>query len=134
MKPKLNVLFVFLLCLFSKFTFSQSSFSCNYREYCNWNALTEEFENCEGYEEASLFVMNETETMFTHTIESMKSSYYVSEKEYDSENDVHTYDVTSDVGNNYYYIFDIKNKEIRAVFTNDDGNIMLIRFYVKAMF
>ena len=78
--------------------------------------------------------MNESETMFTHTIESMKSSYFVSEKEYDSENDVHTYDVTSDVGNNYYYIFDIKNKEIRAVFTNEDGNIMLIRFYVKAMF
>jgi hypothetical protein len=78
--------------------------------------------------------MNEAETMFTHTIESMKSTYYVSSKEYDAENDVYTYFVTSDVGNKYYYVFDPKNKEIRAAFIDENDKSMLLRFYVKAIF
>lgn len=77
--------------------------------------------------------MNESETMFTHTIESMQSTYYVSEREYDSENDVWTYNVTSDVGNKYLYIFDPKNKEVRALYVRD-GKTMLLTFYVKAVF
>lgn len=124
-----------LLCFlsFSTFAFAQSSFSCHYREYCDWNPSSGKYENCEGYDEASLFVMNEQETMFTHTIESMKSTYYVNKKEYDAENDVYTYDVTSDVGNKYFYIFDPKNKEVRAVFTKD-GETRMVRFYVKSIF
>lgn len=112
---------------------AQTSYSCHYREYCDWNDVDDKFENCEGYDEASLFVMNKDETMFSHTIETMKSTYYVQKKEYDAENDVYTYDVVSDVGNKYFYIFDTKNKEIRAVFTKDD-QIRLVRFYIKAVF
>lgn len=112
---------------------AQTSFSCHYREYCYWNDYTEEFGNCEGYDESSLFVMNDNETMFTHTIESMKSTYYVQEREYDSEKELWFYTVTSDVGNKYIYVFDPKNKEIRALFTRD-GKTALLRFYVKAIF
>lgn len=78
--------------------------------------------------------MNEAETMFTHTTETMKSSYYVTGREYDSEYDVYTYLVTSDVGNKYYYIFDLKNKEIRALIKDENDNLQLLRFYVKAIF
>ncbi len=131
MKAKLTTLILLTFMFLS--SFSQTSFSCYYREYCYWNENTEEFENCEGYEEASLFVINESETMFTHTIESMKSTYYVNDSEYDSENDVFTYDVVSDVGNEYLYIFDPSNKEVRAVFVQD-GATVLVRFYVKAIF
>lgn len=112
---------------------AQTSFSCTAREYCYWNEKTEKYENCEGYEESSLFVMNEAETMFTHTIEKMKSTYYVDSKEYDTKNDVYTYNVTSDVGNKYFYIYDVKNKEVRAVF-NSEGKTVLLTFTVKAMF
>ena len=112
---------------------AQSSFSCTYRQYCDWDEATQKFANCKGYEENSLFVMNKAETMFTHTIEEMKSTYYVNSKEYDSKNDVYTYNVTSDVGNKYYYIFDPKNKEVRAVFTRD-GKTTLLTFTVKAIF
>ena len=112
---------------------AQTSFSCTYREYCYWNETTKKYENCEGYEESSLFVMNKAETMFTHTIESLKSTYYVESKEYDEEYDVYTYFVTSDVGNKYYYIFDPKNKEVKAVFINE-GKTVLLTFTVKAIF
>ena len=114
---------------------AQVSFSCYHREYCDWNEATQNYEdNCRGYDEASLFVMNESETMFTHTTENIKSTYYVKEREYDEENDVWTYNVTSDVGNEYYYIFDPNNKEIRVVIVDDDEDITLLRFYVKAIF
>ena len=112
---------------------AQISFSCTYRQYCEWNEYTEKFGNCQGYEESSLFVMNENETMFTHTIETMKSTYYVNSKEYDKEKDVWSYNVTSDVGNNYLYVFDPKNKEIRALYIKD-GKTMMIVFTFKAIF
>ena len=113
---------------------AQVSFSCYHREYCPWDDDLGDFVDCHGYDEASLFVMNESETMFTHTTENIKSTYYVKEREYDEENDVWTYNVTSDVGNEYYYIFDPNNKEIRVVIVDDDEDITLLRFYVKAIF
>ncbi|MDE0791654.1 MAG: hypothetical protein OSA46_05315 [Schleiferiaceae bacterium] len=114
-------------------TQAQTSLSCTYREYCTWNESSEEFENCEGYEESSLFVLNDEETMLTHTTETMNSTYYLSNREYDSENGVYTFDATSDVGNKYYYVFDLDNKQIRLLFIRDDKT-MLLRFTVKAVF
>ena len=64
---------------------AQVSFSCYHREYCTWDDEKEEFVDCHGYDEASLFVMNESETMFTHTTEDIKSTYYVKEREYDED-------------------------------------------------
>lgn len=112
---------------------AQSSFSCVEREYCYWNDTIKDFDNCSGYEDNSLFVMNASETMFTHTTESLKSSYYVQSKEYDEKNDVYRYKVVSDVGNEYIYIFDPKNKQIRALFVKD-GETILLTFTVKASF
>lgn len=131
MKYKLLLLVVTILSF--NIIHAQVSFSCTYREFCYWNAVTEKFGNCKGYEENSLFVMNKNESMFSHTIEEMKSTYYVNSKEFDKKNEVYTYDVTSDVGNKYYFIFDPKNKEVRAVFEHD-GKTVLLRFTVKAIF
>ena len=129
-----HLLFVVAFLAMSFTAKAQVSFSCYHREYCDWNDAKEEYESeCRGYDEASLFVMNEDETMFTHTTESIKSTYYVKKREYDEKNDVYTYDVVSDAGNKYYYIFDPKNKEIRVLADADDYNTM-IRFYVKAIF
>jgi hypothetical protein len=130
---KNKILLLTLNLVFVSISYAQTSFSCIYREYCIWNEYTEKFVNCEGYEEMSLFVVNKNETLFTHTIESMKSTYYVESSEYDSENEVFTYTTKSDVGNDYLYIFDPKNKEIRVLYVSD-GKTMLIRFYVKAIF
>lgn len=127
------ILIIFFALIHTTIGFAQTSFSCVYREYCYWNEYTEKFGSCEGYDESSLFVMNKTETMFTHTIESMKSTYYVNNRKYDEAKDVWLYYVTSDVGNEYIYIFDPKNKEIRALFAKGKKTIMIV-FTVKAIF
>ena len=114
---------------------SEVSFSCTHREYCDWNESSGHFEDdCNGYDENSLFVMNENETFFTHTTKSIKTTYYIYKKEFDEENDVYTYKVKSDVGNSYFFVFDINNLEIRAVIVDDKGDTKLLRFLVKAVF
>ncbi len=124
-----------LLCsvLLVATAFAQTSFSCVYREYCVWSDYKKKFVDCEGYEESSLFVINDNETIFTHTIDEMKSSYYVTSREYDAKEEIWSYQVTSDVGNKYLYVIDPKNKQIRGFYLRD-GKTMLVVFTIKAIF
>lgn len=125
---------LFIILLITPFiSFGQVSFSCEYREYCYWDEVSKKFKDCEGYSESSLFVMSKNETMFTHTIESMKSTYYVKEKKR-GDDGYFEYEVVSDVGNEYYYMFDFKNEEVKCVYKDKDGDTVLIRFYVKSIF
>jgi len=56
--------------------------SCTYKEICNWNQYSEKWDqDCPEEEAVSLFVMNDSETMFTHTTLDIKSTYYVTSKE-----------------------------------------------------
>ena len=71
--------------------------------------------------------------MFTHTIKTMKSTYYVKSKEYDKDAKTWFYSVVSDVGNKYDYVFDKENKYVMALF-NRDGKSVLLTFTVKAVF
>ena len=77
------------------------------------------YSDCNSYDENSLFEWNSDETMFTHTIPDMKSTYYVKSKEFNLEFNVWIYDVVSDVGNKYRYCFDDQKKEVRASFARD---------------
>ena len=128
---KIILILVFIIPFIA---FGQTSFSCDYREYCYWNEVSGNFEDCKGYEEASLFTMNKDETMFTHTIESMKSTYYVKNKIENDDDEYFAYDVVSDVGNEYRYLFDFKNEEVKAMYEDEDGDSVLIRWYVKSIF
>ena len=61
--------------------FGQTFLSCNLKEYCAWNEVTEAWEmDCDPFENNCLFEMNEDETMFVHTTSEMKSTYYIKEK------------------------------------------------------
>jgi hypothetical protein len=129
---KIIFLFAIIFCSLTN-VYSQTSFSCTAREYCIWDEYSKEFVDCERYAENSLFVVNANETIITHTIDDMQSSYYVTSREYDEKKDVWSYYVTSDVGNKYLYVFDPKNKQIRTLLSKDDKTILLI-FRVKAIF
>ena len=130
-----SLLFLLIFMALAAFAANaQTSYSCTYREYCNWNEKLGDYETeCRGYEDSSLFVMNANKTLFTHTTEKMKSTYYVKKTEYREDYNVTLYYVVSDVGNEYVYIFDPDNKEIRCLAEADDYDTM-IRFYVKAIF
>jgi hypothetical protein len=134
MKRLLLLLFVVpIIC------FSQTSISCEYKEQCQWNQYEGNWYDCgNSYEDNSLFVMNKDETMFTHTTSEIKSTYYVKKARYtqeDQENGFFAYDVVSDAGNEYYFIFDLENKEVKGVSTSgEQDDWYLIRWYVKSIF
>ena len=113
---------------------AQTSYSCTARIYCFWSEVDEGFSDCADLqEESSLFVMNKGRTMFTHTTEEIKSTYYVESSEL-LDSGLRVYYVVSDVGNHYMYAFDSENKEIRCLINYTDGTSTLLTFVVKAIF
>ena len=126
-------LILFFLILSTQICLAQISFSTEYREYCDWNDSTQKFDNCRGYEESSLFTMNKAESMFTHTTDEVKSTYYIKSSEYDKQKELWTYVVNSDVGNEYICVFDPKNKVIKFVLL-ENKKATLLRFYIKSIF
>ena len=126
-----------LLLLFTTpiICFSQTSFSCDLREFCDWDEVTKVWENdCDPFEYNCLFVMNKDETMFVHTTPTIKSRYYVKEILDIGEEDQIWYSVVNDVNNEYLFLFDLRHEEIKAITEDDNGNSILIRWYVKAIF
>ena len=91
---------------------------------------TEEFEYITGYDESSMFKINTKLTMFEHTTPDMTSSYFVSESEFNEEGNTLTMYVTSDVGNEYLYVFDLEDNEIIVLFKSDETPALL-KFSVK---
>ena len=120
----------FLLLFLSTQAFAQLNVSCKYREMCLWDEDEESFNDCKGYEENSRFKINEDETMFIHTTETIQSAYYINEKEVDDETGVIIYYVESDVGNEYVYFFDLEHDEIRIA-AEMEGEMVMVRFMVK---
>jgi hypothetical protein len=119
-----------LLLFLSSQAFSQLNISCKYREMCLWNEASESFEDCKGYDENSRFRINQDETMFIHTTESIQSAYYINEKEIDEETGVMIYYVESDVGNEYVYFFDLEHDEVRIA-AEMEGEMVMVRFMIK---
>ena len=55
--------------------------SCIYREVCDWDQYYKTYDqDFPGVEEAFLFVMNNSETVFTHITPDVKSTYYVTKQ------------------------------------------------------
>jgi hypothetical protein len=90
--------------------------STSYKQTCYWNEGTKKFDECgDNTEYASMFTLNSDESIFTHVTNDLKSSYYVSKKQYDSDYDEYEYDVTSDVGNKYTFFVDLKNNLLKIM-------------------
>ena len=107
----------------------------SYKQTCYWNQTTLKFDQCgDNGEYASMFTLNADETIFDHTTSDMKSSYYVSKRQYDAEYDEYEYDVTSDVGNKYTFLVDLKNNELRILSSghDDSGDDYLITYTLKS--
>ncbi|HVX48836.1 MAG TPA: hypothetical protein VHB48_01715 [Chitinophagaceae bacterium] len=121
----------------SAFVKAQSTLhiSTDHKQTCYWNDNNSTFDNCGDNEEfASLFTLNESETMFTHTTQDIKSSYYVKSKEYKADYDSYMYDVTSDVGNKYTFIIDMKNKLVKILSSGhtNASDDYLLKFSIKS--
>jgi hypothetical protein len=125
-------------------TISAQTFFSSYKEtYTFWDEKKSEFVQYSEENVNSMFELNDTETMFTHTTPSMSSTYYIKGREFDYEKEVWTYKVLSDVGNKYIYVFDPKHNQIRAVMTiNSDevaagkekAVIVMVVYHLKSIF
>lgn len=129
-KSYLKQLIVFLAILFSTNLISQVSVSCFYKEICLYNSSTQAFDICTGYKENGLFEVNKRETMIVHTIDNITSTYYVKKSSYDEVYKSSVFEVVSDVGNHYTFIFDAKNQLVKILRQDD----VLLMFYIKSVF
>lgn len=106
-------------------------FSTDKVTYCDWDNDNNEFINCNSSPESTLFKLNDAETMFHHTTESISSSYFVQSKEHDEDTDTYSYKVKSDAGNSYTFIVDVKNEKFSVVGVNKSGSVYLLRHHIK---
>ena len=93
-----------------------------------------EFVDCYNYEENSLFQINKDFTMFSHTTEGMKSSYYINSSKYNETMKSYEFEVVSDVGNKYTFFFSEENKRVSIMGGVEDDKLYIINFKVKAIF
>lgn len=125
------LLLVILLCSGQVLMAQTAFFSTDKVTYCDWDNANNEFINCNESPESSLFKLNDGETMFLHTTESLSSSYFVQSKEYDKGTDTYSYKVKSDAGNSYTFIVDLKNDKFSVVGVNKSGSVYLLRHRIK---
>ena len=128
-----NLVISTLLLMITISTYAQTSFTCKSRETCWWDSYLESYNNCsDSYFDNSVFIMNENEDMVVHRTSSMTSTYYITETEV--EDKFFTYDVVSDVGNKYLLMFDLEKMLIKFMGADDEGNVFLTMYGIKATF
>ncbi len=126
-----KLIFLIVIFLFTSLCYSQSHVETYYREYCFYNDDSQEFDDCNGYEEISTFDIADDWSYWVHTTPKMQSTYYVIDTKYMEEYGLTFYYVESDVGNNYIYVFDILKDEIRIFGKNKEGEEYILTFYVN---
>ena len=84
-------------------------------------------------EELTFFEFNEDWSMFKHVTPTISSAYIIKSMEHDEETNQWQCQVVSDVGNKYFLILDLENRNVR--FMTDKSNYednMLIRHAIKS--
>ena len=135
---KITILIMFTILFGAISSYSSTVFSAYKREiyqmYRNQSGKPD-FKKVNEFPEHSMFVISNNEDMFVHRTQTIESSYYIGPgAELDKERGLWTVSTTSDVGNEYLYMFDFKYKMVKAIFTDKDGNTIMILFRVKAIF
>lgn len=124
-------LFTTLIALFLTYaTFAQLGISTNYRQDAYWKNDTEEWIVTSTDEGGTLFEFNRELTMFKHTTETITSTYYIKEWDYNEEEVKYTMKVTSDAGNDYEMIIDGVNNCVAFFYWYEDV-YYLVRHTIK---
>jgi len=107
-------------------------FSIEGLDYCEYDSVNKNFNNCTANAgEASLFELNAGKTMFTHTTSSMTSHYYVQSKKFDSQYNLYTYDVVSDVGNKYVFYIPLNGTGNLSIFKEQGNKSYMIKHHIR---
>jgi len=123
------LLFSFLLNCF--LAVSQLNISTNFRQDAVWLNDSETWDVLSTDDGGTLFEFNSELTQFKHTTETITSTYFVSDWEYDEEELLYTMKVTSDVGNEYEVLIDGINECI-CFFKWVDEQYVMVRHAIKS--
>ena len=82
-------------------------------------------------ETVTLFEFNEKVTQFKHTTETMSSTYFITSKEYDSDDNSWTIKATSDTGDDYTLLVEL-DKDNLSIFYVKDDEIKLVIYKIKS--
>jgi hypothetical protein len=84
----------------------------------------------ENKEDITFFVFNKDMTMFKHTTPSMTSAYIINSSKEDEEAKTWEFSITSDVGNKYVMMLDIKAQKLRFI-VNKEGTTIVVEHGIK---
>jgi hypothetical protein len=131
MKTLLLSLCIFALTVLTNLSYSQLNVSTDVKEYYDWDNTKEEWVISSAEDPFfSFFEFNEDFTLLTHTTSDITSAYIIKSEEYDEPRDQYTFEVVSDVGNEYLLIMDKNNNNIRFI-GEDESGTYLVRFRIK---
>lgn len=126
-----KILLLSLALIIANLLYSQFHISTKICEIYSWNQDTKKWVMISQDKESStLFDFNKEMTMFTHTTETISSTYYIKGSTHPEEH-IWEYDIISDVGNSYYFTIDLKNYNLRFIGINKDGTLFLVRHIIK---
>ena len=129
----MKILILFLIVSFSRVSIAQMNISTDLRKDYVWNDSSQDWIIESSDNTAfTFFKFNKELTMFKHTTATLTSAYVINSSEYDEEKDQYTFDITSDVGNEYLMIIDINNNNIRFISEDEDGTY-LVRHNIKRL-
>ena len=107
-------------------------FSIDGLDYCEYDSVNKNFNNCTPRPgEASLFELNAGKTMFTHTTSNMTSHYYVQSSKFDTQYNLYTYEVVSDVGNKYVFYIPPGGTGNLSIFKDQGNKSYMIRHHIR---
>ncbi len=130
MKSQLTFLLLFQLFVLN-IASAQLIISTDLRTDGVWNDETNSWDVVsEDDEELTFFKFNQDMTMFRHITPGITSAYLIESQSYDEKLDQYTFEVTSDVGNTYVMVIDLKANQIRFVYESG-GKSYLVQHRIK---
>ena len=112
----------------------QTTFKCVSQTYC---LLDDNYdvESCDETEKkSSTFVFNEDITAVTHTTKTNETIYYITNSEYDEEDNSFTFEVTSENGNDYIFFIFPDDNQISVLYVDDEGDTWIAVFEIDSIY
>lgn len=123
-----------LLIVVQRYSQAQIHISTSMRSDFVWNSNRNEWVWVSDDEnEKTFFEINRDFTLIKHTTPSLTSTYIIKSSEEDKEKNQWEFSITSDVGNDYLMILDIKNNNVRFIGKTKEGNLFLVKHTIKQM-
>ena len=130
---KAIAIFAFVMTI-AQFAQAQTKFKCNKCTICWYDDNNDEIDGCEERKESSLFVIDDDLTTITHTTGTTKNTYYITDADYDEQENIFTFEATDADGGEYLFFVSPDEKKIAVSFEDEVEDSWLILFDIKEIY